>query len=146
MALSRYFQEVDTNLRNKSLAGLAIAGVLLIGTNRPVRAQDQTTTTKDQTTITTTETQSNDSSNWQAPRGYDEAYPENGTPNMVARQGYAAGFNQGQADASRGKKFQPTESDAYGKATIPKGINRDEFKQQFREAFVKGYTNGYKKD
>ena len=64
---------------------------------------------------------------------------------MVARQGYAAGFNQGQADASRGKKFQPTESDAYEHATIPKGMNKDEFKQQFREAFVKGYTNGYRK-
>jgi len=64
---------------------------------------------------------------------------------MVARQGYAAGFNQGEADASRGKKFQPTESDAYEHAQIPKGMNHDEFKQAFREAFVKGYTNGYKK-
>jgi hypothetical protein len=85
-----------------------------------------------------------DSQTWQAPRGYDEAYPENGTPNMVARQGYAAGFNQGQADASRGKKFKPTESDAYEHAKIPKGLNKDTFKQDFREAFVKGYTNGYK--
>src|ERR1700685_1724809 len=38
--------------------------------------------------------QSNDSASWSAPRGYDLAYPENGTPDMVARQGYAAGFNQ----------------------------------------------------
>ena len=46
----------------------------------------------------------NDSASWSAPRGYDLAYPENGTANMVARQGYAAGFNQGQADVSRGQR------------------------------------------
>ena len=63
---------------------------------------------------------------------------------MVARQGYSAGFNEGLADASRGKKFEPTDNKAYGKAIIPKGMNKDEFKQQYREAFVKGYTNGYK--
>ena len=131
-------------LRRASLAGLAIGCVLSLGVSRPVRAQDQTTTTRDQTTTTHTETQSHDDANWQAPRGYDEAYPENGTPNMVARQGYAAGFNQGMADASRGKKFEPTDNQAYGKAIIPKGMNSDDFKQQYREAFVKGYTNGYK--
>lgn len=84
-----------------------------------------------------------DSPSWQAPRGYDQAYPENGTPNMVARQGYAAGFNEGQADAAVGKKFSPTDNKAYGKAVIPKGMDKDEFKQEFREAFVKGYSNGY---
>lgn len=128
-------------LRTASMAGLAVACALSLGSTRPLRAQDQTTTTRHETTTTTTESDSN----WQSPRGYDEAYPENGTPNMVARQGYAAGFSQGQADASRGKKFEPTESDAYEHAKIPKGMSRDEFKQQFREAFVKGYTNGYRK-
>ena len=49
--------------------------------------------------------QSDDSASWSAPRGYDLAYPENGTPNMVAREGYAAGFNQGQEDVSRGQSF-----------------------------------------
>ena len=53
--------------------------------------------------------QNNDSASWSAPRGYDLAYPENGSPNMVAREGYAAGFNQGQADVSRGQSFRPTE-------------------------------------
>jgi hypothetical protein len=130
-------------LRRKSLAALAITCALSLGASRPVRAQDDQTTTTRHDSTTTTTTQSD--SNWQSPRGYDEAYPENGTPNMVARQGYAAGFNQGQADASRGKKFQPTDSDAYEHANIPKGMNKDEFKQQFREAFVKGYTNGYRK-
>jgi hypothetical protein len=110
-----------------------------------MQAQDaSSTTTKDQTTTTTTTTQSYDSSDWKAPRGYDLAYPENGSPNMVARQGYAAGFSQGQADAGRGKKFKPTESDAYEHAKIPKGMDKDRFKMEFRESFVKGYSNGFK--
>ena len=132
--------------RTIGFASLAFACALSLGTTLTVQAQDQSTTTKDQTTTTTTETQSHDSSGWQAPRGYDLAYPENGTPNMVARQGYAAGFSQGQADAARGKKFKPTESDAYEHAKIPKGMDKDQFKLQFRESFVKGYTNGFKKE
>jgi hypothetical protein len=133
-------------LRRAEFAGLALACALSFGAAQVVNAQDQSTT-RDRTTTTTTETHSSyDSPEWQAPRGYDQAYPESGKPNMVARQGYAAGFNQGQADASRGKKFKPTESDAYDHAKIPEGMNKDSFKQEFREAFVKGYTNGYKKE
>ena len=123
-------------------AGLACA--LSLGGCLSMQAQDKSsTTTKDQTTTTTT-TQSYDSSDWKAPRGYEAAYPESGSPNMVARQGYAAGFSQGQADAGRGKKFKPTESDAYEHAKIPKGMDKDQFKMQFRESFVKGYSNGFK--
>jgi hypothetical protein len=118
--------------RKAGFAGLALACALSLGLTQPVRAQEMGAQ------------QSDDSANWQAPRGYDEAYPESGKPNMVARQGYAAGFNQGQADASRGKKFKPTESEAYGKAKIPQGMDKEAFKQEFREAFVKGYSNGYK--
>jgi hypothetical protein len=119
------------HLRRTGLAGLAFVFALSFGATRPVKAQDSGA-------------QAYDSQNWQAPRGYDEAYPEHGTPNMVAREGYAAGFNEGQADASRGKKFQPTENKAYSKAVIPKGMDKNQFKQDFREAFVKGYSNGYK--
>jgi hypothetical protein len=121
-------------LRRAGFAGLALACTLSLGATQPVRAQEMGAQ------------QSDDSRGWQAPRGYDEAYPESGKPNMVARQGYAAGYNQGQADASRGKKFKPTESDAYEHAKIPRGMNKDTFKQEFREAFVKGYSNGYKAD
>jgi len=133
--------------RRSEFAGLALACALSFGAAQVVHAQDQSTTTKDQTTTTTTETHSTyDSPDWRAPRGYDEAYPESGKPNMVARQGYAAGFNQGEADASRGKKFKPTDNDAYEHAKIPEGMNKDSFKQEFRAAFVKGYSNGYKKN
>jgi hypothetical protein len=131
--------------RTVGFAGLAFACALSLGTTLTVQAQDQSTTTKDQTTTTRTETQSSDSSNWQAPRGYEEAYPESGTPNMVARQGYAAGFSQGQTDASLGKKFKPAESAAYDHAKIPKGMDKDAFRLQFRESFVKGYTTGFAK-
>src|ERR1019366_2794022 len=118
-------------LQKTGFAGVAFACAVLLGSTLSVQARAQTTTT-DQTTTTTTETQSHDA--WQAPRGYDQAYPESVTPNMVARQG--------EADASRGKKFKPTEADSYGHAKIPKGMDKDEFKLQFRESFVKGYTSG----
>jgi hypothetical protein len=137
--------EVDMIHRTIGFASLAFACALSLGNILTVQAQDQSTTTKDQTTTTRTETQSSDSSNWQAPRGYDEAYPESGTPNMVARQGYAAGFNQGEADVSRGQAFRPTENKAYAHAKIPKGMDKDQFKTEFRESFVKGYTTGFKK-
>jgi len=127
-----------------AVANVILGGALALFGAHVVMAQDHTTTTRDQTTTTTTETHSDDS--WHAPRGYDEAYPESGAPNMVARQGYSAGFNQGQADASRGKKFNPTDNDAYEKAVVPKGMDHGAFKQDFRAAFVKGYSNGYKGD
>lgn len=111
-----------------------MVGPVMAGSAVPVLAQ----------TTTSPDTAVSDSPNWTAPRGYDMAYPENGHPNMVARQGYAAGYNEGQADAVKGKKFTPTENKAYGKAIIPQGMNKDEFKQQYREAFVKGYSAGYK--
>jgi hypothetical protein len=129
--------------RQLGFAGLACA--LSLGGSLSMQAQDNgSTTTKDQTTTTTTTTQSYDSSDWKAPRGYELAYPENGSPNMVARQGYAAGFSQGQADLGRGKNFKPTENDAYAHAKIPKGMDKDQFKMRFRESFVKGYSNGFK--
>jgi hypothetical protein len=131
--------------RQVGFAGLAFACALSLGSTLPMQAQaNSSATTTDRTTTTTTQTQSHDSDNWQAPRGYDMAYPESGTPNMVARQGYAAGFSQGQADVGRGGKFKPTENDAYAHAKIPKGMDKDQFKLQFRDSFVKGYSNGFK--
>ena len=140
-------QEIEMTIRmiHRQIGFASLACALWLGGSLSVQAQDQnSTTTKDQTTTTTTTTHADDSSDWQAPRGYDVAYPENGSPNMVARQGYAAGFNKGQADAAQGKKFRPTENGEYEHAKIPKGMDKDQFRQQFRESFVKGYTNGFK--
>src|SRR3984957_14466280 len=97
--------------RQVGLTGLALVCALSVGSALPMTALGQTTT--QQTTTTTT---TYDSPDWQAPRGYMVAYPENGTPNMVARQGYAAGFNQGMADASQGTSFKPTDNKAYAHA------------------------------
>src|SRR5271170_3137600 len=121
--------EVHMILRKNAWAHLMLAGVLSFSVVPAGLAQAP---------------QDSDVASWSAPRGYDMAYPENGTPNMVARQGYAAGFNQGQADVSRGQSFKPTENKAYAHAKIPKGMDKDTFKTEFREAFVKGYTNAYK--
>jgi hypothetical protein len=115
--------------RKNALAHLMLAGALSLSVVPTALAQAS---------------QDSDVNSWSAPRGYDMAYPENGTPNMVARQGYAAGFNQGQADVSRGQSFKPTDNKAYAHAKIPKGMDKDSFKTDFREAFVKGYTNAYK--
>ena len=115
--------------RKNAWAHLALAGVLSLSVVPAALAQA---------------TQDSYVNSWSAPRGYDMAYPENGTPNMVARQGYAAGFTQGQADVSRGQSFRPTENKAYAHAKIPKGMDKDAFKTEFRESFVKGYTNAYK--
>ena len=136
------------NLTRTSLVSVTFACALSLCA-LPVHAQDQTTTTRDQTTTTTTQSHSEsgyDSPSWQPPSGYQEAYPEGGTPNMVARQGYAAGYNQGLADAAKGRKFKPTDNDAYEHAKAPSGMDKDTFRQEFREAFVKGYSNGYKSE
>jgi hypothetical protein len=132
--------------RQAGFAGLAVACALSLSSAVSMQAQTPSTpTTTDKTTTTTTETQTYESPNWQAPRGYETAYPESGTPNMVARQGYAAGFVQGQADLDRGSSYRPTENHAYAHARIPKGMDKDQFHTQFKESFVKGYTNAYKK-
>ena len=141
------YEEIEMILkmihRQIGFAGLACA--LSLGGSLSMQAQDNSsTTTKDQTTTTTTTTQSYDSADWKAPRGYDVAYPENGSPNMVARQGYAAGVVQGHADIARGQKYRPTENHSYAHARIPKGMDKDQFHQQFKESFVKGYSNAYK--
>jgi len=127
--------------RQAGFTGLAFACALSLGSTLPMQAQAAGTTTQ-QTTTTTTATY--DSPDWKSPRGYEVAYPESGTPNMVARQGYAAGFVQGQADLARGSSFRPTENHAYAHARIPKGMDKDMFHTQFKESFVKGYTNAYK--
>jgi hypothetical protein len=121
--------EVFMIFRKNAWAHLVLAGVLSFSVVPAGLAQAQ---------------QNSDVNSWSAPRGYDMAYPENGHPNMVARQGYAAGFNQGQADLSRGQSFRPTENKAYAHAKIPKGMDKDQFKTEFREASVKGYTTAYK--
>lgn len=83
-------------------------------------------------------------SHWNAPRGYDDAYHENGQANPAARQGYEAGFGQGESDARGHHSFRPTHVDTYKNVPeSPSSYKRDDFKRIYREAFVKGYSKGY---
>src|SRR5580698_7487088 len=83
--LASIHEEIKMTVRmiHRQIGFASLACALWLGGSLLAQAQDQnSTTTKDQTTTTTT-TQSSDSSAWQAPRGYELAYPENGSPNMV---------------------------------------------------------------
>lgn len=85
-----------------------------------------------------------DERTWNAPRGYNDYYRENGNANMVARQGYAAGFSQGESDYREHHSFRPTKVDTYKHVPeSPKEFNRDDFKRLYREAFERGYAKGY---
>jgi hypothetical protein len=44
----------------------------------------------------------------------------------------------------RAARRSVTENKASAYAKIPKGMDKDQFKTEFRESFVKGYTNAYK--
>jgi hypothetical protein len=82
---------------------------------------------------------------WNAPRGYDGYYHENGAPNMAARQGYAAGFDQGQSDFRLHHSFRPTHVDTYKHVpNSPQAINRKDFERMYHEAFERGYSEGFK--
>ncbi len=63
---------------------------------------------------------------------------------MVARQGYSAGFSQGESDFREHHSYRPTKVDTYKHVPeSPKDFNRDDFKRAYREAFERGYAKGY---
>lgn len=81
---------------------------------------------------------------WNAPRGYGDYYQENGQANMAARQGYSAGFSQGESDSRLGHSYRPTHVDTFKRVPdSPQGIDRNEFKHMYRQAFERGYAKGF---
>ncbi len=87
-----------------------------------------------------------DDQHWgRGPQGYNDYYHEQqGHPMMGARQGYAAGMAQGQDDREHGHSFRPTHVDTYKNVpSSPGGYPRDQFKREYRDAFMKGYSRGY---
>jgi hypothetical protein len=63
---------------------------------------------------------------------------------LGARQGWAAGVAQGQSDQQQGHSYRPTHVDTFRHVPdSPGGYPRDQFKQEYRDAFVKGYGRGY---
>ncbi len=86
-----------------------------------------------------------DNQHWgHGPQGYTESFPEQGGPQIGARQGWQAGFQQGQSDREHGHSFRPTDVDAYKHIPhTPSGYSGDQFKNEYRQGFVKGYSKGY---
>ena len=87
-----------------------------------------------------------DDQHWgNGPAGYADNYHEQqGHPMLGARQGWAAGQAQGQSDREHGHSNRPTQVDTYKHISdSPGGYPRDQFKQEYRDAFVKGYERGY---
>lgn len=79
------------------------------------------------------------------PEGYGQYYHErDGHPMLGARQGWAAGMAQGINDRNSGHSNRPTHVDTFRHVPeSPEGYPRDQFKNEYRDAFVKGYERGY---
>lgn len=67
------------------------------------------------------------------------------SPDNAAHWGFQDGFNDGSHDRVTGHSFRPTHDSnykhapEYGHPPIP----RDEYKNLYREAYVRGYEKGY---
>ena len=121
-------------LRSATLAALALSGILSASQTLIAQGPQDYQEHHDRY----------DDRNWNAPRGYNDYYQENGNANMVARQGYAAGFSQGESDFREHHSYRPTKVDSYKHVPeSPKEFNRDDFKRTYREAFERGYSKGY---
>ncbi len=86
-----------------------------------------------------------DNDHWgRGPQGYSNDYPEQGGPQYGARQGWQEGLRMGQSDRQHGHSFRPTQLDEYKHIPdSPRGYNKDQFKNDYRQGFVKGYSRGY---
>jgi len=77
-------------------------------------------------------------------QGYVNSYQQQ-APDDPSHWGYQDGFNDGSHDRAAGHSFRPTHDSAYKRAPEygrPQ-INRDEYKNIYREAYVRGYEKGY---
>jgi hypothetical protein len=76
---------------------------------------------------------------------YWQQYHEDRVPNYAARWGFHAGEVNGQRDRDTGHSYRPAHDDAYKHVPSSNGIPipRDEFKNIYRDAYIKGYSAGY---
>jgi hypothetical protein len=67
------------------------------------------------------------------------------SPDSPAHWGYQDGVNDGSHDRATGHSFRPTHDSNYKHAPQygHPPINRDEYKNLYREAYVHGYEKGY---
>jgi len=80
-----------------------------------------------------------------SPQSYSDQYHEQGDrPTLSAQQGWVAGQAQGESDREQGHSFRPTQVDTFKHVPrSPDGYPRDQFKNEYRDAFVHGYQRGY---
>jgi hypothetical protein len=76
---------------------------------------------------------------------YQQQYQQQQAPGDPGHWGYQDGFNDGSHDRATGHSFRPTHDSAYKHAPEygRPPINRDEYKNLYREAYVRGYEKGY---
>jgi hypothetical protein len=78
--------------------------------------------------------------------GYGASYQQQSeSPDYAAHWGYQDGFSDGSHDRATGHSFRPTHDSAYKHAPEygHPPIRRDEYKNIYREAYVRGYEKGY---
>jgi hypothetical protein len=78
--------------------------------------------------------------------GYGSSYQQqNESPDYAAHWGYQDGFADGSHDRATGHSFRPTHDSAYKHAPEygHPPIRRDEYKNIYREAYLRGYEKGY---
>jgi hypothetical protein len=69
-----------------------------------------------------------------------------GNQNVAYNFGYQDGVIQGQKDRNKGKEFRPRKNDRFEDADHGyhrEFGNKDYYKQQYRQAFIRGYEDGY---
>jgi hypothetical protein len=78
--------------------------------------------------------------------GYGSSYQQqHESPDYAAHWGYQDGFADGSHDRAIGHSFRPTHDSAYKHAPEygHPPIRRDEYKNIYHEAYVRGYEKGY---
>jgi hypothetical protein len=80
-------------------------------------------------------------------QGYGSNYQQQQqqVPGDPGHWGFQDGVNDGSHDRATGHSFRPTHDSAYKHAPEygRPPINRDEYKNIYREAYVRGYEKGY---
>ena len=79
------------------------------------------------------------------PAGYTEYYHDATTPDLPARWGYSRGYDDGVKDKGTGHSFRPTQGDHFKDVPdmVGTGMNRQQVKNRYRDAYVHGYERGY---
>lgn len=70
-----------------------------------------------------------------SPRYYYTPRYDEGPPAAVERKGYHDGFNRGEEDSRKGRRYDPNNSSHF----------RNSISSAYRDGFVRGYRDGYRR-